>query len=158
MPRLKNKQQERFAKNYVTNGFNGAKAARSAGYSVKAAKEAGSRLLTYPLVATRVLEIEAGVDVLLDMSLEETVAEINKLSQFNPQDLYDDNGHLIPIHELHEDVAVNIQEVTDTGYKAGKDKMQALDKQLRIHNAYEDHESAGGGVINIYLDETDLKL
>ncbi len=104
----------------------------------------------------------ADVDEQLEMSKEETVAELNKLAKFNPQDMYDDDGFLIPIHKLDSDVAANVKEIEVlagivTKVKAGGDKKAALDMQMRYHNAYENDQKAGSGTIEIYLDEKDMK-
>ncbi len=40
-------QQEKFAEEYIVNGFNAAAAARAAGYSERSARSQGNRLLTY---------------------------------------------------------------------------------------------------------------
>lgn len=162
MARLKNKRWELFAKNYVANGFNATRAARSARYGVNSCGTEGFRLLKNATVIARINEICAGAVDLLDMSLEETVSEINKMAQFNVKDLYDEDGVLIPIQDLDDESAASVNEIEHDAdvvvkVKAGKDKMSALDKQLRIHNAYEEHEKSGGGVINVYLDEVDLQ-
>jgi phage terminase small subunit len=164
MAKLKNKRRERFCKLYVSNGFNATRAARGAGFSADTAYSAGPRLLKDVEVSNRVMEMMNTADELLDMSLEEAVHELNVMSKFNIQDFYDDAGRLIPIEELDPDVAANLHELKidpETGVpveiKAGKDKTKALDMILRIKNAYDDHQKAGSGTINVYLDDKDMK-
>lgn len=162
----------------MNNGFNATKAARGAKFSAATAGSAGSRLLKDVNVLARIVELTTAADELLDMSLAEAIHELNVMSKFNIQDFYDEDGRLIPIEELDPDVAANLNEMKTAfippecddngveikpGYhvpleiKAGKDKRNALDMILRIKNAYEDHQKAGTGTINVYLDDKDMK-
>ena len=164
MTRLKHKKHERFCRVYTTNGFNGSAAARAVGYSERSCDGTAYDILRYPQVIVRIAELMSDIDEKLEMTQEETVAELNKLAKFNPQDMYDDDGFLIPIHQLDADVAANVKEIEHepitgkvTKVKAGGDKKGALDMQMRYHNAYENDQKAGAGIIVIPLDEKDMK-
>ena len=98
------------------------------------------------------------------MSAAEARAETAALAAFNMADFYDEDGLLIPIHELPREVAACVTEVEydrltqqlPTKLKAGKDKLGALDKIHRIHGSYE-LDNKGTGEIHIHLDEKDMK-
>jgi hypothetical protein len=111
----------------------------------------------------------------LQTTKEEALAELDALVTFNPQDLYDDDGHLIPIQDLPRSVAASIKEIKSKALvtldedgnerlvvspelvKAGADKRAAIDMVLRLHNAYEDDQRAGAGEVHIHLDDKDLQ-
>jgi hypothetical protein len=97
------------------------------------------------------------------MDVDELAAEVGKMARFSAKDLYDSDGNLIPIHELHDDVAVNVNEIeTENGkvtkVKAGKDKRAALDMIAKNRAWYEAHERAGKPEINITFLEGDDEL
>ena len=165
MAKLNNIRQERFCQLYALHG-NASRAARGAGYSERSARQLGSRLLTDPVVSARILQISAGDAEKLATTKEQALAELDALVTFNPQDLYDDDGQLIPIQDLPRPVAANIREIKRSydknGYehievKGTNDKRAAIDMVLRLHNAYEDHERAGKGEVHIHLDDKDLQ-
>lgn len=160
MPRLKNRRHERFAREYIRQNFNGAAAARAVGCPHTSARTTASDWLAKPNVSARVTEL---ADNLLDdilVSKEELIAESNKLAMFNPKDMYDEDGQLLPIHEMDDDVAISVQEMEMLGarvikIKAGRDKRAAIEQGLKMHNAFENHQEAGSGIINIQMDEKD---
>ena len=66
-------RQRKFAKYYVKTG-NGAKAARMAGYSPKAAKETASENLTKPNLKAYVDSLAADADTVKQMTIEDIAA------------------------------------------------------------------------------------
>lgn len=161
MPRLKNRRHERFCQCYVSDGrFNGAAAARAVGVSRDSAHVQASKWLSNANILGRVDELTQ--DILSDvlMTKEELIAELNKLAKFNPKDLYDDDGRLIPVHELNPDVAASVQEIETVDgvpvkVKGGKDKSKAIETGLKYYNAFEDHQKSGAGEIHVHLDSKD---
>lgn len=166
MPKLKNHRRERFCKLYVGQcDFVAARAARGAGYAAASSNVTGSKLLTNTDIQARIVELMEVESDLFDMSAEEARAETAALASFNMLDFYDEEGILIPIHELPREVAACINEVeydklrpnVPIKVKAGKDKLAALDKIHRIHGSYEDAGKVGVGEIHIHMDEKDMK-
>lgn len=164
MSALKNQRHEKFAKLYATHG-NGARAARGAGFAAASSNREGSRLLLDPVIMARVQQLMAKDARLLSISKAEAIHEVSALATFNPADLYDDDGNLIPIQDLPRDVAASVREIkrickdgkiVTSEVKAGGDKRAALDMALRIHNAYEE-DNKGKGEVHIHLDEKDLQ-
>lgn len=163
MPRLKNRRHERFAREYVRNGFNGAAAARSVGISNASARQIASEWLTKPNILDRVNELNE--DFLNDsaMSVEEAAMLLAEIARFNPKNLYDENGQLLPIHELDAETAASIQEFEIdqvrgvAKVKAGKDRKSALMDILKHYNWHEEHNRSARSDIHIYMDEKDAQ-
>jgi phage terminase small subunit len=72
-------KQDKFARAYVKHG-NGAKAARIAGYSVKADKETASENLTKPNIQARIAELEADAAIAAGLTEEQIKAGILKIA------------------------------------------------------------------------------
>ena len=170
MPKLKNLRREKFCQLYVKQtDFNATKAARGAGYSLLSCATEGSRLLQNAEIQARVDELMSVEQELFDMTAAEARSETAALAAFNMQDFYDDEGQLIPIHELPREVAATITEVEygklrdeegrplPVKIKAGGHKLAALDKMHRLDNKYEDDNRGANQEIHIHLDEKDMK-
>ena len=165
MARLKNHRHEAFARSYCVNGFNGTKAARSAGCeNDNAARQASFTWLAKPDVVARIQEIMDDDHAAVKATKEEIIAEASKMAMFNMADLYDGEGNFIPIHEQARDVALNISKIkicpvhrNVIEVSAGKDKKAATDMLMKHYNSYSDHEESSTQDINIYLSEKDLK-
>ena len=102
------------------------------------------------------------------MSKEEVLKRAKQLASFDPAELYDEEGKLIPINELDEDVTVNINEMEmetvevdgqirqiPVKFKAGRDVKFGLDLMAKYHNLMEGHQKAGAAINTIYVDEKD---
>ena len=95
-------KQRMFCREYIVD-LNGAQAAIRAGYSEAAAKEQASRLLTnaniqtfvQQLMAERVDRVEVKADTILRELLRIGLSDIGKA--------FNENGKLLPIHEIPED-------------------------------------------------------
>ena len=163
MPRLKNLRRERFCREYVRSEYNGAKAARAVGCYGDNARAQGAKWLAIPSVLERVQELNENILDGLAMEMEEAVARVANLARFNLQDLYDDAGRLIPIHELPEEVAAGVNEIEmvdgeTVKVKGGKDVRAALDMILKNRNWYEEHQSSGKGEVHIHITGKDEQL
>lgn len=100
-------RRERFCIEYVKD-FNGTQAAIRAGYSKKAAKQQGCRLLTYATVQRRLMELKAAVVSVSGLTVERIARRLEVLCFGDIRQLYDANGQLKPIHELSEESAALI--------------------------------------------------
>ena len=127
-----------------------------------------------PVIMARIQQILAADAGNLAMTKEEALDELAAMARFNPADLYDDDGDLIPIQDLPREVAISVREiktrsrvvvakdgsesvvVTPDLIKAGGDKRAAIDMVLRIHNAYEE-DNASKGQVHIHLDDKDMQ-
>lgn len=140
----------RFAEEYMKD-FDAELAYIRADGQSKNAKQAGNNILNNPvvqeLIAKRQVERRKRVDISLDRVLE----EIASLAFFNPKDLYDAEGNIIPIHQLPREVAAAISSVkaivrkSDDGDISTKtlefrqwNKNQALELFMRHYGALND--------------------
>lgn len=108
------KRRKLFVERYLVNGNNAAEAARFAGYSVATANAKGHTLINDPqikeMLGTR------NEKALLDaqLSTERWAREMAYIGHFDPGELYDAAGNLIPIHQLPEHVRRAIASVKPT--------------------------------------------
>jgi phage terminase small subunit len=125
----------------------------------------GWNLLRKPEIQARMKELRIHGHEHLMVSFEETLQEIGGLAMFDPKDMFDDNGRVLPIHEMpivarkmihefkqFETESTNEEgDVTSTRYeteiKYGKDKGKYLDMVMKFYNAYAEHQKAGTGII-----------
>jgi phage terminase small subunit len=126
-----NDRQKLFVKYYIAT-LNAAESARLAGYSPKAAKEIGARLLTKANIAEA---IEKGVDKRMekaDISAERILDELAKIAFLTPEQL---------------DALKSIK---------GGEKMRALELLGKYHTLFTDRiEQSGEVTINVSLEDDD---
>lgn len=103
-------QQERFCQEYIID-LNGLQAAIRAGYSDKAAKEQASRLLTKANVRARVAELQQTVADKAGISALWVLEEFKKVAGADTRALFDENGNLLAIKDLPDDVAAAISSI-----------------------------------------------
>jgi phage terminase small subunit len=151
-----NEKMIRFCKEYIACKFNGSQAAINAGYSKKAAKEQASRLLTNANVQNYLSELIERDEkkIGLDISRERTLTEIARIAFQDARQFFDENGNLIPVHQLNDDAAAtlagfDVDEITE--YEEGVkkvigqtkkikrfDKTKALEMLAKHHKIYTD--------------------
>ncbi len=163
------KKQEIFVCEYCSNGFNASAAARSAGYSSKSAHRSGQDNMQKPLVLAA---IDARKDSLsskmsqYDITDERILKEMSVLAFSNAIDYYNDEGCLIPIHELTRDQAAAISEwrIDKNGISVFKlyDKRTMLDTLAKYKKLYDKNDEADAlkqkpPKINIYFPENGRK-
>lgn len=163
-------KREKFAQHYVltqnaTESYQVAYATKARPIQANSAASNGWKLLRNTDVAARVKELRVlGHDHLM-VSFEETLQEVGGLAMFDPKDMFDDDGRILPVNEMppiarkmvHEFKQMSVEstneegEVTSTRYeteiKYGKDKGKYLDMIMKFYNAYQEHQKAGTGVI-----------
>ena len=103
MPALEDPKHEKFAQEYCVD-FNATQAAIRAGYSKKTAKQQGSRLLTNADISSRVKEIATKDITKVEMNPDRIVRELTFLGTADVSKAFDEEGNLLPIHEIPEDV------------------------------------------------------
>lgn len=158
MPKLKNKRWERFAREYVRNGFNASAAARAVGYSIISAGTQGPWLMTKPAIIQRIDEFNDNINDDVIMNAQELMAEASAMAKANIKDCYDDDGRIIHPSQLDESVTVNIQEVQHLGanvtnIKFGRDKKFGMDLIAKSHNMFEAHQKSGA--MTVFMDDKD---
>jgi phage terminase small subunit len=158
MAKLKNRRWERFCVEYVTNGFNASKAARAVGAPAASAGEQGSQYLKKPEFMKRVDELMEDINNDRIMSVTELLELSTAMARGNIKDVYDENGQIIPVHEMSDEVSVGIHEVQMLGdrvtvVKMGKERTAAMERLAKHHNIYDNHQKAGAAVF--FMDEKD---
>jgi len=167
-------RREVFAQQYVlttnaTHAYLEAYATPKRPIKENSASTMGWRMLKNVEVAARIKELRVlGHDHLM-VTFEETLQEVGGLAMFDPKDMFDEAGNVLPIHEMppvarkmvHEfeqfrtDSTDQDGNVTssrfDTKIKYGKDKGKYLDMIMKFYNAYEEHQKAGSGIINVQM-------
>jgi phage terminase small subunit len=96
-------KQERFVQEYLID-LNATQAAIRAGYSAKTASETGYENLRKPQIAAR---IAAKYELTSELIIRSIVQELT----FDPAKLYDEDGLLLPITELPEDVRMALTSI-----------------------------------------------
>ena len=99
MPQALSDQQRAFCLEYVKTG-NATSAAKSAGYSVKTANEQGSQLLRKPLVAAEIARLTTRIEKKSALSADKILDALSNLVDFDPAQLFGDDGKLIPINKM----------------------------------------------------------
>lgn len=126
-------KEQRFCDEYLIDG-NASRAAIAAGYSAKAAKEIGSRLLTRANVKQYVTEKQGELREKLEITQERVLSELAKVAFANMGDfsVWDKNNmSLKNSGELTKDQTAAVAEVANTKFGAKlklHDKVSALEK------------------------------
>lgn len=102
-----NDRQQRFVTEYLKD-LNATEAAIRAGYSVKTAKQIGSRLLTQVDVAAAIAAATAKRLSSADLTATRVLEEMRRLAFSDLRSLFDDKGNLRPIHTLTAEQAACI--------------------------------------------------
>jgi phage terminase small subunit len=158
-PKSLNPKQERFVVEYLVD-LNASQAAIRAGYSVKAAKEQGHRLLTNAHIQKAVQEHRQRHQANAGLSIERVLKEAQRLAFFDIRKLVDKDGNPIPINQLDDDTAAAIQglelasersrdeegtETTVRKYKVA-DKNSALERLFKHLGLFERDNKQSSGV------------
>lgn len=93
-----------FAERYLVNGRNGTEAAQHAGATGPNAATQAGRWLKHPDVIAIIAERTAAVIEQAVLNTDRWAKEMASIGHFDPGELYDDDGHLIPLHLLPEHV------------------------------------------------------
>lgn len=115
-----------FCMEYVKNGFNGSKAAISAGYTESCAKETASYLLTNPNIRQYVDELKADLGKRIGISAEMIALEMAKIAFSNVKSILNDDGSLKPLSELNDAEAACISSIETEELFDGRGKDREL--------------------------------
>lgn len=180
--RAENLKHEKFCQHYVltqnaTEAYQVAYGTKARPIASPTAATMGWRLLRKVEISARVKDLRIEGHDHLMVSFEETLQEVGGLALFDPKDMFDEAGRVLPIHEMppiarkmvHEFKQFETEstdengEVTSTRYeteiKYGKDKGKYLDMVMKFYNAYQEHQKAGTGTIIVQqYCEADARL
>lgn len=118
-----NDQHELFCLEYLKD-LNGTKAAERAGYSAKSAAQQASRLLTNAKITDRITALKAQQFETVQVDANVILRELLRLATVDLGGAYDDEGKLLPIKKMPEDVrrAIAGIEVFEEYEGSGKDR------------------------------------
>jgi phage terminase small subunit len=103
-------QQKLFADEYLKDR-NGTRAAIAAGYSENGATQIGSRLLTYVNIQEYLNKKVATIAERANVQAVDVLKEIKKLATSDIRKIFDEDGNLLPVHLLPDDVAASIASI-----------------------------------------------
>lgn len=140
-------KQLAFCNEYLKD-FNATQAAIRAGYSENGANVQGSNLLSNINIQAWLSQRQSTIAKKVDLSLERVLAEYSKIGFFDIRKAFDEDGKMLPIHELDDDTAGGIagieifEETEGSGeetFKSGEtkkikiaDKRSALDSICKV--------------------------
>lgn len=93
--------------------LNATQAAIRAGYSEKTAAVIGNENLIKPYIQEYIRYLQKKISDKLEVTTEKVVREYAKLAFSSIKHIYDEEGELIPIHELPDDVASALSEIKE---------------------------------------------
>lgn len=94
-----------FVEAYLSNGQNAKHAAIKIGLSEKTAQGQASRMLKRPAVQAELRLRQKSLQNKLEVSTENVLRELSRLSFFDPRKFFNDDGTLKPLSELDDDTA-----------------------------------------------------
>lgn len=145
-------KQERFCQEYLVD-YDGSKAAIRAGFSKKTARVQAAQMLTLPDVQAYLSSKKTAIADKLSISQERTMQEIGRIAFQDVRKFYNEDGSLIPIHELDDDAAavlagMDVEEIYAEGEKIGVvkkikryDKVKALEMLAKHYNIFKEQEA-----------------
>jgi phage terminase small subunit len=140
MPALRDAKQEAFCQEYAKTGH-GKRSLIAAGYSMGSTGHAAT-LLSRPAIANRIREITGQAMNAADITPERVMREIGRVAFQDVRDLFDDNGDLLPVHMLNDDVAATVAGIdVETRYEGKGDnavpvtvkKIRRVDKMTALN-------------------------
>jgi phage terminase small subunit len=152
-----NEKNKRFGDEYLID-FNATQAAIRAGYSKKTAYSIGQRLLKNVELQRYMKEKRDKIVSKLEISAERTLLEISRLAYQDVRMFYDEEGNLIPIHELSDEAAavvagMDIEEIKQEGITVGYlrkikrfDKIKPLEMLGRYQGIFKEDNGQKEGV------------
>lgn len=107
----KRDRSEAFALAFVSNGGNGADAARKAGYSPNGASVAANRLLRNAKVLALIEDEQQKLREKYRLTAANMLRSLEQAMFFDPRKLFHADGTIKGIHELDEDTAMALQAI-----------------------------------------------
>lgn len=132
-----------FAERYMINGRNGTEAAVYIGAAAANAATQASRWLQHPDVIAIIAARTAAVMEKAVLNTERWANEMASIGHFDPGELYDDDGNLIPVHKLPENVRRAIASVKREHRTTGRgeeretittEEIKLIDKNTALTN------------------------
>lgn len=119
---LNNARREQFCREYGVD-FNGAAAAKRAGYSASGARQTARRLLTDDHVQARVAYIQQQRHDRAEVDAQTVLSHLLSIATFDPRSLFDAEGRMLPPEQWPDEAAraVSSLDVTEQWIGSGED-------------------------------------
>ncbi len=133
--------EQTFIAHYLANGFNATRAYLAArpNVAVISARQQGYELRHRPRVDQAIRAGLAAVWKRLGMEVDEAIARVALIARANPQDAFDEDGHLLPVHEWPEDLALALD-----GFDEVEKKYRFASKLHALRTILEIKKELGG--------------
>ena len=125
-----NKKQLLFCKEYIVD-LNATQAAIRAGYSKKTAQQIGSRLLLNVVIQERIQGLFDKRSEKTEITAERVLKELAAISFIDFKDMFDENGTMLEIHEMPENIRRSIGGIIVTS-TSGKEAQEFITKNIKI--------------------------
>ncbi len=122
-------KQAIFAAEYLVDG-NAKRAAIAAGFKPESAHVTGARLLKHPKVAAAIADGQTRLAKKLEVTAERVLQELAKLAFYDPGELFDVKGDLIPVHQLDSTIRAAVSSV-ETERRDAKDAPTVM-KRIKL--------------------------
>jgi phage terminase small subunit len=129
-------QQKLFCREYIKD-FNGTQAAIRAGYSPKTAYAQASRLLRNVKVQQEIKRLADQALKRFDVTVDRIVQEYAYLAFLDINDLYDEQGRILPIKDIPERARRAI-----IGLKVGSERIVSIDEETVIREFITEYKLA----------------
>ncbi len=139
-------RREKFAQEYVANGFNGAAAARAAGYPSGTAKWRAQEFLAEPATRKRIEKLKADYFRRLQVDRLEVLARLSVMATADVAKCFDENGKLRQIHDMDPEIRACI-----TSYEEGKVRLEPRLPALAILAKY--HRVIGTETVDVTVKD-----
>jgi len=127
-------RQKLFCIEYINANFNGAQAARKAGYEPNSAHEQAARLIANDNIKSYIEVLKKDLGLRLGITQDRIAQEMAKIAFFNIADILEDNGNLKPISEIPRDLAANIAGIEIVSFDSGEDKGVSTLKKIKLND------------------------
>lgn len=112
-------KDERFCQEYVID-YNGARAARAAGYAQSNACQASSILLTKPYIRKRIAELCDEQNLRCQADADQVLYQAMRLAFSDIRQLFTESGGLVSVQNLDDDTAAALTSVKVTKRQSGE--------------------------------------
>lgn len=120
-------KQKRFVDEYLVD-LNAKKAAIRSGYSERTAKAIGFENLTKPVIQKYLSERQKARSSRTEITQDRVLEEFAKLAFYQPKDFFDDDGGILSINKIPDDVAACISGLDISNRKIGDEDYETIKK------------------------------
>ena len=125
-----NKKQLLFCKEYIVD-LNASAAAIRAGYSKKGSRQSAHKLLTNAYIAEEIQNLFDKRAYKTEITAERVLRELAAISFIDFKDMFDENGTMLEILEMPENIRRSIGGIIVTS-NTGKDAQEFITKNIKI--------------------------